>query len=192
MLVDEAQVQTFIERLRFPSRLGNLILLHPETRNRTVFLSALLAEPPRPLFFYGFGTNDINIHSFLKSLVHDLAEQAPLFGRKLSVLLAEEYASYYSPTDDDLAQALLNDLTELCAGEHYLLVLDEYDLVVEKGNPIHQFLVELVPELPGHCHIILNSRSVPSYAWMALAAKRQATVLRGGETVVMRDINTFV
>src|SRR5262245_6617153 len=90
---------------------GNIkiILLHPQSRYRSLAVAKLLAEPPRPVFYYSMGPYDVNIASFLSVFTHDLAEQAPKFGRNLHKL-----GSDLQQVDrEQLLEKLLLDIGEL-------------------------------------------------------------------------------
>ena len=98
-----------------------LLLIHPNSRYRTLLISALINDPPCPLYYYGLAPDDTSLPQFLAGLTHDLAEQHPTFGRHLNQI------RHRTPDDiHALASALAQDLGEL-NDKDYLLIFDHYD-----------------------------------------------------------------
>jgi DNA-binding SARP family transcriptional activator len=161
---------------------GNIkiILLHPQSRYRSLAVAKLLAEPPRPVFYYSMGPYDVSIASFLSVFAHDLAEQAPMFGRHLHQL-----GSDLQLIDRErLLEHLLLDIAEL-SQEPFFLILDEYD-ASENANDVQEFLEAMLLNLPDHCQVIINSRNMPRLPWIALVAQNQAVILNDN-SLVERD-----
>ena len=167
-------VQPSIETLTTHFRSNKLLLIHPSSRYRTLLIAALIENPPCSVFYFGMGVGDTTLEQFLASLVHQLADQQPTFGRHLNQIRNQE------PTDlDQLALGLARDLEEL-AGEDYLFVIDEYDRADDVPE-IQDFVEHLLGELPAHCHLLINSRTLPRLPWVALVAKHEAVVLRDSQ-----------
>ncbi len=163
-----------IETLAAHYTSNKLLLIHPSSRYRTLLIAALLDSPPCPLFYYSLGVTDVSLAQLLTGLVHDLADQSPTFGRRLN-----QVRSNYPDDFDRLATALAEDLVELSEGD-YLLILDEYDRA-DNIPEIQTFVEYLLDYLPDHCHLLINSRSLPHLPWVALVAKHQAVVLKDSQ-----------
>jgi DNA-binding SARP family transcriptional activator len=148
-----------------------LLLIHPNSRYRTLLIASLINEPPCPLFYYGLGTEDTSLAQLLAGLTHDLAVQYPTFGRRINKVRHE------SP--DDLAaqaEALAADLDEL-SEDDYILILDEYDRV-DAADEAQIFFAAILDVLPPQCHLLINARTLPRLPWVALVARHEAVVLR--------------
>lgn len=170
MLPLQELVAPSIETLKAHFVANKLLLIHPSSRYRTLLLAALINDPPCPVFYYALGAEDVNLQQFLAGLTHDLADQQPMFGRHTNEIRQQ--------TSDfgELAGALARDLAELDDG-HYLLIIDEYDRA-DNAQDVQAFVEYLLDYLPDQCHIVVNSRTLPSFPWVALVAKHQAVVLR--------------
>jgi DNA-binding SARP family transcriptional activator len=147
------------------------MLIHPSSHYRTLTIAALIENPPCQLYYYGLGIEDVGLSQFLTGLTNDLAKQSPTFGQYLNDIRNRE------PNDiPQLATALSKDLSEVHQ-EDYLLILDDYDRAddIQEIQSLMGYLLDLMPE---HCHILINSRTLPRLPWIALVAKRQAVVLR--------------
>ena len=161
-----------------------LLLIHPSSRYRTLLIAALTSDPPCPLYYYGLSAGDVGLEHFLTSLAHDLADQSPTFGRHIN-------HTRHQTTEDfeQLAEALAGDLNELC-DEDYLLIIDEYDYAdIVPG--IQSFIECLLNHLPPHCHLLINSRTLPRLPWMALAAKHQAVILRDAQMLTSGSYSEY-
>ncbi len=163
-----------IETLAAHYTSNKLLLIHPSSRYRTLLIAALLDSPPCPLYYYSLGVTDVSLAQLLAGLAHDLADQSPTFGRRLN-----QVRSNYPDDFDQLATALAEDLAELNEGD-YLLILDEYDRA-DNIPEIQTFVEYLLDYLPDHCHLLINSRSLPHLPWVALVAKHQAVVLKDSQ-----------
>lgn len=148
-----------------------LLLIHPNSRYRTLLIAMLLNDPPAPLYYFGLAPGDTNLAQLLASMTHDLAEQHPTFGRHLNQL------RHRSPDDlPALAKAMAKDLDEL-NDENYLLILDHYDRA-DKVDDIQSFFALLLEQLPEQAHMLINARALPRLPWVALVARHEAAVLR--------------
>jgi DNA-binding SARP family transcriptional activator len=141
-----------------------------------VLVAKLLNDPDVKTFYYSMGPNDVNVASFLSGLIHDLADQSPLFGRTLNQL---DYES--SDNTEELLNTLVDDLDELSA-DPYILILDEYDRA-DAADDLQGFIEQLVPRMPQQCRLVINSRTLPRLPWVSLVAQKQATVLEDTELV---------
>jgi DNA-binding SARP family transcriptional activator len=147
-----------------------LILLHPQSRYRSVLVAQLINAPDLNIFYYALGPDDINVPSFLNGLLHDLANQQPTFGRHVNMLLPEDAANW-----DVLLDTFAKDLGEL-SKEPFYFVLDEYDRS-DSADDIQLFIEKLVDRLPEQCRIVINSRTLPRLPWVSMVAKKKAILL---------------
>lgn len=154
-----------------------IILLHPKSRFRSLTVAKLLAESPRPVFYYSMGPYDVNVNSFLAGFAHDLANQHPTFGRHLYQLGIETNQVEYKR----LLESMYYDLEEL-SDQPYFLVLDEFD-ASENADDVQEFLEDVLLNLPENCQVIINSRTLPRLPWMGLVAQNQAVILDDNELV---------
>jgi DNA-binding SARP family transcriptional activator len=149
---------------------SKIILLHPQSRYRSLLVAQLINNSGLNVFYYALGPDDINVQSFLTGLMHDVANQQPTFGRHLNMLLPEDMASF-----DILLDTFAKDLAEL-SNEPFYFVLDEYDRS-DGADDIQMFVERLVDRLPERCKIVLNSRTLPRLPWVSMVAKKKAIML---------------
>ena len=168
----EASYQMFLEH----TRKARVVLLHPQSRYRSILIARLINEPEVKTFYYAMGPDDVNVASFLAGLIHDMADQYPLFGRHLSQLRYEAIEDL-----DLLITTLVRDLEELSA-EPFILILDEYDRA-DGADDLQAFIEKLVPALPDKCRLVINSRTLPRLPWVSLIAQKRATVLQDDRLV---------
>lgn len=157
--------------------LCKIILLHPDSRYRSLVIAELLSRPPLPTFYYCMSTSDVNLESFLAGFSHDLAEQAPSFGRHLNQAMRRNGSTY--PSDEVLEDSFLNDLAALHEDD-FLLVIDEYD-ASEHAHDVQKFLESILRNIPDNCQLIINSRTLPRLPWTAMIARGEAIILRDAE-----------
>lgn len=153
---------------------ASVILLHPQSRFRTITLARLMNLPDLPVFYYAFGLDDQTLQSFITNITHDLANQHPTFGRHLNLLPPRVYDNFEQHFDDVL-QAFAAELHEL-SDRPFLLILDEYDMS-DVADDIQLFVEKTADLLPDHCRMVINSRTLPRLPWVAMIAKRQAALL---------------
>lgn len=155
---------------------ARVVLLHPESRYRSVLVAQLMREPDFRVFYYAMGPDDVNVRSFLAGITHDLANQYPTFGRYLNRIHFEDTGN-----KEELLEAFVADLADL-SDEPFLLILDEYDRT-DGADDIQAFVEQTVLRLPSHCRIVINSRTLPRLPWVSLIAQRKAVILRDDEQI---------
>jgi DNA-binding SARP family transcriptional activator len=162
-----ASLQAFQERTPDAS----VVLLHPESRYRSVLVAQLMNDPSVRVFYYAMGPDDVNVRSFLSGITHDLANQHPTFGRHLNQI-------HFETQKDDrvLLHAFVNDLYEL-SDEPYMLILDEYDRT-DSADDLQAFVEQIILHLPAHAQLVLNSRTLPRLPWVSLIAQKKAVILK--------------
>jgi DNA-binding SARP family transcriptional activator len=157
---------------------AQVVLLHPESRLRSMLVAHLLNEAPYPIYYYAIGTDDIDLTAFLEGFTHDLANQHPTFG---SNLYKQNWRDYDNQDFDKLVDALVQDLNEI-SPEPFLLILDEFD-ASNQSELIQVFWERVVRDLPPQCQLVINSRVIPRMPWVSMIARGQALVLKDNELV---------
>jgi DNA-binding SARP family transcriptional activator len=150
---------------------ARVVLLHPESRYRSVLVAQLMREPDARVFYYAMGPDDVNVRSFLAGVTHDLANQHPTFGRYLNRIHFEDAGN-----GAELLEAFVADLADL-SDEPFLLILDEYDRT-DGADDIQAFVEQVILRAPSHCRLVINSRTLPRLPWVSLIAQRKAVILR--------------
>src|SRR5690606_12441367 len=159
----EASHQAFKERARD----ARVVLLHPQSRYRSVLVAQLLNDPATRAFYYAMGPDDVNVRSFLSGITHDLANQHPTFGRHLNQV---RFESQNDP--DALLDAFVADIREL-SDEPFLLIFDEYDRT-DSADDLQAFVERLITRMPPASQLVINTRTLPRLPWVSLIAQRKA------------------
>jgi DNA-binding SARP family transcriptional activator len=167
-----ASHQTFKERTLDAS----VVLLHPASHYRSVLVAQLMNDPEPQVFYYAMGPDDVNVHSFLSGITHDLANQHPTFGRYLNQIHFEAQGDF-----EALLEAFVADLHDLSA-EPFLLILDEYDRT-DSADDLQAFVEQIILRLPAHCQLVINSRTLPRLPWVSLIAQKKAVILHDEQVV---------
>ena len=168
----EASQQAFKERARD----ARVVLLHPQSRYRSVLVAQLMNDPDTRVFYYAMGPDDVNMRSFLSGITHDLANQHPTFGRHLNQIHFESQED-----EDALLSAFVADAAEL-SDEPFLLILDEYDRT-DSADDLQAFVEQLILRLPPHSQLVINSRTLPRLPWVSLIAQNKAVILQDDQII---------
>jgi DNA-binding SARP family transcriptional activator len=155
---------------------ARVVLLHPESRYRSVLVAQLMRDPDAHVFYYAMGPDDVNVGSFLAGITHDLANQHPTFGRYLNRIHFEE-----SGDTSEILDAFVADLADL-SDEPFLLILDEYDRT-DGADDIQAFVEQVILRAPSHCRLVMNSRTLPRLPWVSLIAQRKAVILKDEQQI---------
>jgi two-component SAPR family response regulator len=158
--------ETFISYLEN----SRCILLHPNSRYRSALVAHLINSPNHKVFYYALGPDDISVSSLIAGMTHDVANQNPMFGRHINMLEPDE-----SENLDKLLVTFTRDLSEL-SSEPFVLILDEYDRG-DVADDIQWFVEKLVANLPDHCRVVINSRTLPRLPWVAMISEGRAIML---------------
>jgi len=151
-----------------------VVLLHPESRYRSVTVARLINDPESQSYYYALEPDNITLRAFIESMTRKLSTQNAIFGRHLNLIPPTAYSS----GDGNftlILETLARELAELSDRE-FVLVLDEYDRS-DEADDVHWLMEHLVDLLPSHCHLVINSRTMPRLPWLAMIAKRQAALL---------------
>jgi len=159
---------------KFPQR-GRFLLLHPDSKYRSLVVAALLQGRDYPVFYYALGAEDINLPSFLTGLIHSVSKQKPGFGNHLLL-------KWNDPVPSVMVEALAADLAQLGEGQPFILILDEFDRS-DEADDIQFFLEHLANSLPDGCTILINTRTVPRLSWISLMAKQRGIMLKDAQFI---------
>lgn len=154
---------------------ARVVLLHPDSRYRSMLVAQLMNDSAVKVFYYAMGPDDVNVHSFLSGITHDLANQHPTFGR---------YLNQVFETQGDMSkllEAFVMDLNGL-SDEPFLLILDEYDRT-DSADDLQAFVEQTILHLPAQCKLVINSRTLPRLPWVSLIAQKKAVILKDEELV---------
>lgn len=157
---------------------AQVVLLHPESRLRSMLVAHLLNETPKPIFYYAIGADDVSIESFIDGITHDLANQHPTFGR---YLYQTNWREYERLDLEAAVDAFVADLDEI-SSDPYMLILDDFD-ASDTADLIQVFWERVVRKLPPQCQLVINSRTLPRMPWVSLMARKQAVMLKDSEVV---------
>jgi|GEM_PF-6967058 len=147
-----------------------IILLHPKNKYRSLIIAKFLDNAPAPVFYYRMGQYDHNIQGFLSSIIQDLSEQASTFGSELAFFTKDP-----EPDLPSLTEILIQEISHL-SDERFFLLLDEFD-TYNNDERVQSVIETLLHNLPSHCHVIINSRTLPRLMWYAMVATKQAAIL---------------
>lgn len=169
-------LDTIYENFQIAISRCRVVLLHPDSRYRSMIVARLINNPDFKVFYYALGPDDISVTSFLAGITHDIANQNPMFGRHINMLEPEDYSD-----NEKLLNTFVRDLAEL-SPDSYLLILDEYDRS-DIADDIQWFIEKLVGRLPENCRIVINSRTLPRLPWVAMIAEGRALILRDEQLI---------
>ncbi len=155
---------------------ARVVLLHPESRYRSMLVAQLINSPEYRVFYYAMGPDDISVPSFLDGITHDVANQNPMFGRHINMLEPEDYDNL-----ETLLDTFLKDLAEL-SDDSYIMILDEYDRS-DVADDIQWFIERMIARLPENCRLVINSRTLPRLPWVAMIAQGRALMLRDADLI---------
>jgi DNA-binding SARP family transcriptional activator len=183
----QAQINSVYSLLLEHLNSHQVILLHPQSRYRTLLINALLNDSIFPTFYYALSVDDIDVESFINGVIHDLNAQHPMFGRHLNFIPQ----GVYDNLDGNL-YFLIDEFTKELAelqSHPYILILDEFDRC-DVADDFQHFIERLCLNLPPQCRIIINSRTLPRISWLSLIAQNKAAVIFD-DTPIVRDFYGF-
>ncbi len=126
-----------------------------------------------PVCWYSVGKADHDLPTFLDYLIASIRQQLPHFAKALEPYLAAPEALFDDL--DTLVGLFVNELYE-ATPDHFLLIIDDYHHA-DQSRVISTFMDTLLYYLPGNCHFVLSSRTVPSLTLTRLAARQEVAGL---------------
>ncbi len=174
-LVEDAY-QTFLDQADKTC----IVLLHPESRYRSMLIARLINDPDYKVFYYALGPDDIKLAAFLASLTHDMADQYATFGRHINMLPQNVYEN---PQDhfELVMKTFAQELAEITE-ERFFIVFDEYDRS-DTADHVQRFVELLGTYAPENCRVVVNSRTLPRLPWVSLIAHKSAVMLKDSEVI---------
>lgn len=166
----ESSYQTLVKQI--PQ--NQVILLHPNSRYRSIILAKLLNESEFKTLYYSVRADDITLKAFLDNFIKSISTQYEMFGRHLNILPQE----LFDDLEDNLqtvVSAFMRELREI-SSDDYVLIIDEFDRS-DTVDHIQTFIESVIGQLPAQCHIILNARTAPRLPWLALVAENKASII---------------
>ncbi|GAB1422659.1 hypothetical protein MASR2M15_28980 [Anaerolineales bacterium] len=158
-----------------------LILLHPDSKFRSVNIAKLLSDENFDTTYYTFKQDDDNLKSFIIHLTIAINIKFPYFGDHVFTL-APEIMQNSQENIDSILNAFLLDLKNI-QNKSFILLFDDYDLC-EKVDDIQLFIQKFLIRLPDNIHIIINGRSLPRNSWVSLIAQNRALILKDNELLI--------
>ncbi len=122
-----------------------VLLLHPNSRYRSILVAMLINDENVNSFYYALGPNDINLKSFIEILTHEMINQHPTFGRHINNLSPSIFDNLNNNLDI-LVDKFAHELSEL-SDDDFIFILDEYDRS-DDADDIHTFIEKLADALP--------------------------------------------
>lgn len=161
--ISQPQAARLIARPRLsvlPQAGESLVLLTaPAGAGKTsALLDALAASPPRPCYWYTLDASDNQPRQFCAYLLRSLSHRLPL-SNALTELLAEQPL----PTEA-FGQLLLHQLQQQQQPPS-LLILDDWHCIEQPE--LQQLLQQLLQHLPAWLQLIVTSRRLPDWPWLA-------------------------
>ena len=170
-----AQLQKIYDAFMAETQKSRLILLHHESRLRSMLVAKLMNSTDFKPFYYAIGADDVNLKSFINRITNGLVHQHVTFGRHVNVLppdVLENPIAHF----DTVLEALVADISELSASD-FILVLDEYDMS-DRADEVQRFVERLSSRFPEHGRLVLNGRTLPRLPWLAMFAQDRVSILR--------------
>jgi LuxR family transcriptional regulator, maltose regulon positive regulatory protein len=133
-----------------------IIIAAPAGYGKTSLLIDLADDLALPVCWYSLDVLDQNISRFLEYFVASIQIKFPDFKTNIINVL---HSSYQKEVDvDAMVTILVNDIYDQIT-EHFIIMLDDYHLVVE-DTQINQFLSRFLQNVEENCHIVFASRTL--------------------------------
>ena len=156
------------ESFRTSSAGKKVIILHPWTNYRNVFLSYFLNDLTEGLLYYRLPERSDGLAHWLRGLIDEIRLVAGDFGASLEGALADGTAV-------ELGEALAADLGALGL-ERVVLYLDELDRIPQ-DEEFRQFMNALIADLPDNAQLAVNSRLLTYDPWISWVNRDELVVL---------------
>ena len=152
---------------------------------KTTLVSEWVAGCQRPVAWLSLDEGDNDPTRFLTYLVAALQTLAlsQVEGIAANIgagVLAVLHASQpQPPSTESILTALLNEITTIPPGGHFVLVLDDYHVIDAK--PVDNAVTFLLEHLPPQMHLVIATREDPHLPLARLRARDQLTELRAAD-----------
>ncbi len=153
---------------------NKLILISaPAGFGKTMLISDWIDQNKIPAAWYSLDNSDNATEDFLSYIILGIQKINTNFGAGALKLIQ----SSNSPNPESIASMLLNDILNI--NQDFLLVLDDFHVIVKRE--ILEIVDYLLEHLPQNVHIVISTRSDPSFALARLRSQHQLLELRSSE-----------
>lgn len=153
---------------------SKLILISaPAGFGKTMLISDWIDQNKIPAAWYSLDNGDNATEDFLSYIILGIQKINTNFGAGALKLIQ----SSNSPNSESIASMLLNDILNI--NQDFLLVLDDFHVIVR--SEILKIVDYLLEHLPQNVHIVISTRSDPSFALARLRSQNQLLELRSSE-----------
>lgn len=152
-----------------------LLLSAPAGYGKTTLLVDYIQDLDIPVCWLSLDESDRDPVVFLNYLLAMLQRRFPEFSPDVPV---GQWTAWDDAGLTRLATALVNEMQRNIA-DYFLIILDDYHLV-NSSEAINQLLDRVLAHLPGHCQVIIASRTEPTLTPRGLAlltAQREVAAL---------------
>ncbi len=145
-----------------------IILAAPAGYGKTSLLIDFVNHTAWPTCWLSLDSLDQDPFRFISHFIAAIQSRFPDFGQNsLSVLNSTPQDKLNIP---DLVTTLVNDIYETIP-EHFLLILDDYQLV-EESDQVNVFVNHFLQDVDENCHLIVSSRRLLGLADLPLLVAR--------------------
>jgi LuxR family transcriptional regulator, maltose regulon positive regulatory protein len=155
-----------IDRLNRISDSQLVVVIAPPGYGKSALLIDFAHQSDLVVCWYSLDPLDCDPQRFLTHFIAAISHRYPAFGAMSNGIIP----AFRSLTLDQLVTVIVNDIYENI-GEHFLLILDDFHLVNQKGE-INEFINRFIQNVSENCHLILSSRSLLSLPDMHLLVAR--------------------
>jgi LuxR family maltose regulon positive regulatory protein len=143
---------------------------------KTSLLVDFAHDADLPVCWYSVDEADRDPRVFLEYLMASIRQQFPDFGpRTESTLSTMAKANGRFKT---LISALVNDIYDV--SDYFAVIIDDYHFV-DESQEVNTLVDELLRYLPGNCHLIISSRTLPPLTFSRLIARQESVGLGTAE-----------
>ncbi len=168
-MVHEIVTKVTLESFRERSSGKKVVLLYPWTNYRTLFLTHFYENNHAGLLYYRITEEQTSLAAWLNGMVAEFDKVRPEFGAALKAALGGRSKAA------GWAEALASDLAAN-KSDQISLYIDELDRI-PFDSEFDKFINTLVPALPAHAQLVLNSRLLLHQPWYNLIQRGDAIVL---------------
>jgi len=132
-----------------------ILISAPSGYGKTTLLLDYTAHSELPVCWYSISAIDAEPQRFIANLVEAICVKFPAFGQHTKLVIQSGQGGLDL---DYITTVLINDMYDHIS-EHFIIVLDDYQLVNDNLQ-VRAFLSRFLQEMDENCHVILTSRSL--------------------------------
>lgn len=167
------------EKLKDGFRTPLTLVSAPAGFGKTTLVSEWIHKVNSPAAWLSLDQSDNDISRFLSYFITALQHVQPNFANE--ALTALQSAQF--PSVDTILTAILNEISE--CPEDFILVLDDYHVIVEKS--VHDAVELLIDQMPPKMHLVILSRADPPLPLSRLRVRRQMVEVRASDLRFTKD-----